>query len=652
MPSADNPPSLLSRLSPAVPVPIQSSNNGPHASKGPFGVSPASPPVGSPPPFVGSPSRASRSPRKGNHFPRGAGHGPAHIASLPEDVLQKAQPIPVERSTNSSRWASSPPGPAAVVASSPSAARSPAKRTSNFLPGSASPRDVPGPMSIASPNSRSAGPASPSGSNGSPALGQLESMISQMRTASVSPPSHLAASRSPPPRSTPASPPLRAATSPRSPNSWLSKSPSSFRAAAMMAGPSTSPLSASPKAPAPIASSSPSASAARTPKKVLGGRSKWAVAGDDEPDEHASVAELRKQQKESDIPLQTPAKAQNIQEARSSPQPAAQQIQNLKAEETGEDLSKTPTPSASAAFAGRSPQVAVAQAETDAKVDEVGAEDDEDDEDDAPSTSSRRGSISSSAGSDAPSQSSSHINWADDDDDELPTLDDWGIDTTSTYTPSELGDTSPTTTTTTTGSSTPAAAALPNLGSKRHPNRSHRSPPAPTNAKPLLPPQSTPRPPPIKPNGRLFASAARAATGAAADLPPHLAARGSPHAGKSAPVAATPPPPPPTERSWRDRAAGAGGPSPAAFSRLSGLPPPAARKAGAPAATGAAPSTPTAAAATASPTGKASSSRKSKKGKSRGGAKSAEAHIAHAPAGSSKSNAGGGGGGGGGSKWA
>ncbi|GAA5866365.1 hypothetical protein JCM3774_006634 [Rhodotorula dairenensis] len=648
MPSADNPPSLLSRLSPAVPVPIQSraADHGPHSSKIPFGSSPTSPPptlpVGSPP-FVGSPSRASRSPRKGNHFPRAA-PGAAHIAPLPDNVLQKSQPIPVGRSTNSSRWASSPPP---IASSSSPAARSPAKRTLNAQhpASSTSSRDVPGAVDISSPNRHHR----TSGSS-SPALGQLESMVSQMRTASVSPPSQLSAppiqqpSQHGSPRKTPASPLLGSTRSPRSP-SFLPKSPSSLRGMAMAANPPDLLLSQSPKSPAVSSSPGSHRDGTRTPKKpVLGGKSKWAVAGDDAPDEHASVADRRKQQQEQ-APLDGGASKQTSKNggetAKGAPRvPAAQQAQKVVAEAGSDDLSKTPTPSHPALFASRATRSPTVPADGAAPADEE--EDAEADTDAAESVSGRRSSVSSSVGSDAPSQSnSSHINWADDDlDDELPTLDDWGIDTTTTtstsYSPSEVaadarsssGLSSPSVT----GSSTPAAAAaavLPPLGSRRHhPARAHRSPPAPTNAK--LPAATAARAP-IKPNGRLFASAARAAIGSA-DTPPHLlAARNSP--GKAAPTPSLPPAVPPVERSWRDRAAGGGGgaagaghPSPVVFSRLSGMTgsPPPARKGGAAAATSSAspppPSPVAAAAAAASPTAPSSNkSRKSKKGgKSRG----------------------------------
>lgn len=579
MPSADNQPSLLSRLSPAVPVPIQAPN-GPGSSANDehiaFSRSPKSPPVGSPP-FVGSPSRSSRSPRKGSHFPRSGGQGPQHIASLPVDVLSKTQPIPVERSTNSSRWASSPP------ATSPPTARSPLKRQTP-LAVSSSPIYRAHLLGTSPPAAQRHG-AAPARSVEAGPVGQLGSMMAQMRTAStspsaptMSPPSVTASS---PPRRSPTSPALRPTASPRAVNGF--------------------PTAASPRdgeAAAPLSSVSPPKPVANPTKRVLGGRSKWARADDDEPDEHPSVADQRKQGRDGPADAApesgtTPKK----QTAEAVPMTRSERSVRSLAAEASEDLSKTPTPSA---------PVPPSLTESSAAQNLVKQEDEDDDVEEVGGTSSRRASVSSSTGSSAPSQSGSHLNWADDDDDELPTLDDWGIDTTSSYSqdePSEVSSPSVSPT---------SAPAMPPLGARRHSGRSRKSPPVVAKGLPPATPGSQPPRQAAKPNGRLFASATRAAT-AAPDTPPHLA-RGAatPGSNKGNSPAAAAVATPPTERSWRDRAAG--GPSTALFSRLSGMTPPSAGPGGAKA-----PSTPTGSAAAADSPAKGSASRRSKRGKPRSG---------------------------------
>ncbi|POY71317.1 hypothetical protein BMF94_5629 [Rhodotorula taiwanensis] len=604
MPSADSPqPSLLSRLAPRAdstpPVEISPRpHHGAH-SGGLFASSPASPPVGSPP-FVGSPSRASRSPRKGNHFPRQNAQPVPHIAPLPDEVLSRSQPIPVERSTNSSRWASSPP-----VSSPP--ARSPAKQGIP-LGTSSSPRSFGalGSTSPATRGSRAGGPASPpTGGRGS---GQLESTVAQMQTTSLSPPPGTTQAFSPP-RHAPPSPSFRAATSPHSPSA-LSHSPASNK----LPPPASNP--------------------GRTPKKVLGGKSKWAQAGDDEPDEHASVAERLKEEQLSPLPADLTPKKRTSDEAKVSPLPVlGRNVRELADSDAGvEDLAKTPTPAAPLARKEAEPAPPPAEVVTAA---EAQAED-TDDGSHPSSSESRRSSISSTASSSAPSQSGSHIDWADNDDDELPTLDDWGIDT-STYTAEEPAEAV---------ASTSPTPSMPPLGTRRHSGRSRKSPPVAARVLPpavgVAGPVHTPRAPPAKANGRLFASAARAATGAP-DTPPHLA-RGAPSNAKppSASVAT-----PPTERSWRDRGAGAG-PSPALFSRLSGMTPPAAtgptRKGGAGPTT---PKTAESSSASSPASVKSAASRRSKRGKARaGGAKAADAPAAAAAAAAPAPN------GKGGSKWA
>ncbi|BGO94648.1 hypothetical protein NBRC10512_004923 [Rhodotorula toruloides] len=544
MPSADSAPSLLSRLSPAVPLPGDFSSPSPAQ---PIAKSPthrptylASPPA---PSFLaGTPPKSSVSPRKGAGFSRSP-HAPPHIPALPADVLSKAQPIPANRSTRSSRWAASPP-------SSPPLARSPLSFGNRAQASGISPNGN---------NLSSSTGKTPTAS--SPALDQIEAMLSQLRTTN--------------PSSSPAKSPTIQSNFSQSPAPTIISHLTPSQPETQHESPAAAPANPYPPPPASVQSAQPEA----PKKKVLGGRSKWARAGDDEPDEFASLAEKE---------LHSGSKSKQEQEQK----PVVPSVQ-------GPIASVADKPTALA----RSPSVDTTApppvAESDSQADPPDQAD--------PSFSAspqRRPSISSTSSSSA--SQSHHIDWADDDDDELPGLDDWGIETTpATY-----------------DVSTPSAPAIPStslppsmppLGARRRSTgRSQKSPPQPSPA-PLPPvnrftaPPSptkgtprTPRGPPAKPPARLFASARAAALA----TPPHLAASAS---TPTTPMALAPHAAQTEEGSWRDRKPRTpGGPGSALFSRaFSGISP-------------AAGSPPTPVAAPVSPaTEAASKGRRSRGGKAR-----------------------------------
>ncbi|BGO99300.1 hypothetical protein RTBOTA2_000368 [Rhodotorula toruloides] len=542
MPSADSAPSLLSRLSPAVPLPGDFSEPSPAQ---PIAKSPTHRPtyLSSPPApsfLSGTPPKSSVSPRKGAGFSRSP-HAPPHIPALPADVLSKAQPIPANRSTRSSRWAASPP-------SSPPIARSPlsfGNRAQTFG---------------TSPNgnalSTSAG-KTPTAS--SPALDQIEAMLSQLRTTN--------------PSSSPAKSPTIQSNLSKSPASASMSQPTLPQPDTPHHSPPAPPANVPPPLAAPVQSAPPEA----PKKKVLGGRSKWARTGDDEPDEFASLAEKE---------LHSGSNAKQVAEEKPAAPPVLEPVGSV---------AERP---ASSARLPAGEKTAPPVVETESQADSPGQA-----EASFSASPQRRPSVSSTSSSSA--SQSHHIDWADDDDDELPGLDDWGIETT----PATFDTSTPPSPAV---PSTSPPPSMPPLGARRRSTgRSQKSPPQPSPA-PLPPgnrftaPPSptkgtprTPRGPPAKPPARLFASARAAALA----TPPHLAASAS---TPNTPTASNPAAQA-EEGSWRERKPRTpGGPGSALFSRaFSGISP----AAGSPATPAAVPVSPAAEAA--------SKGRRSRGGKAR-----------------------------------
>ncbi|GAA6004418.1 hypothetical protein JCM10207_000718 [Rhodosporidiobolus poonsookiae] len=349
----------------------------------------------------------------------------------PSSFGTNAQNIPTSRNASGSRWAASPPNHAGT---SPFARSPPVMRAGQ------------GAASSVSPGRMSLGGSPSSGS----ALDQIESMLAQIRTQSA------------------ASPPTKPSSSPYRSPSHLSTS-------------------------LPKVTLSPPAKAAGAGRQVMGGRSKWARAGDAEADDFPSVAakEAAAQKETPSLPPPVPVVAQP------APAPAA-----------------APPPPPSHPSPPEPPK---------------------------PFT-----------------PSSHHIDWADDDDDDaLPSLDDWGVDVEPTpFEPDPEPEPSP---------PPPAAAvsaapappqpSLPHIGGRRQ-----NAPAASGNAwraprLPRSPPSANPthlHPPPhlaFPPRQPSHAAPARAP-------PPHLAAAAAPPPPAPAPApapaptpkAAPRPIPPPTNR--------------------------------------------------------------------------------------------------------
>ncbi|GAA5915735.1 hypothetical protein JCM8208_005654 [Rhodotorula glutinis] len=575
MPSADTAPSLLSRLSPAPPYPaVSRSSPGrelpPHLQHAldndvrlgrspPTSSSfPASPPK--PSGLSSSPPKPSTSPRKGTLRSPQPG---SHLSSLPDDFLSRtAQPIPAARSTRSSRWAASPPTSPALggtssspqaVFGSPSSLRSASAATAAAAITSGA---TPIAIKLGSSPARSSG-LSPPRASASGALNQIESMLAQLRATPTSSPPKASTSVPKPSSSLPRHSPLVGATS----------VPPSVPAA-------VPPLPAAASAPVPA----PVAASTSPKKKVLGGRSKWARADDDEPDEFASVEEKDRRQQGALAGGETAAKDEPA-----SPAPPVPAV--APAASTASPPEPAPAPAAV-------PPSAPAPTPTP-----------------APPLLENRPSFAPSVATIRTETANAHLSWADDDDDELPDLDDWGIPASSLPPPSfdDLDEPAP--------RQPPWAStappqqqhqhSLPPLGARRrsHSNasgggggkhghghghgsgRQARSPPN-QHAQPphhaIRSPPTSPRAAaattqPLKPPSRLFASAARAATAGAAgagagagarELPPHVI----PHPAQAPSSSASAPPP----TKPRERMA----PSSALFSRLSGIGPPSAAGSG------------------------------------------------------------------------
>ncbi|BGP12648.1 hypothetical protein JCM10213_008786 [Rhodosporidiobolus nylandii] len=338
-------PSLLSRLSPAPSSHPSSRQNGdlheipPHLRGAPAAAADA---LSSSPPATLKPATSPSLRQNGFAAPHLNGH-----------AGQTARPIPARRPSSSSgingaSWRASASPPVAMARSPPLVRAG----TSPLLAG------------------KSSSPSSPrSGS----ALDQIEAMLSQLRTQKEATAS--------PPAGKPASLPRSNSTSTFSPPKPVRSTNGVYRPPIPSSPSPSAPSSAVPK-PAP----SPAAAAqAQAPKKqILGGRSKWARAGDAEADDYASVAEKEAAQREEG--KAAPA---------STPQPAAKKEELVPPIPV---VAPSPAPS---------PQLPSPTATPSASVF---------------STSTSHPTSHSVGG---------HIDWADadDDDDTLPTLDDWGVET-------------------------------------------------------------------------------------------------------------------------------------------------------------------------------------------------------------------------------
>ncbi|GAA5972289.1 hypothetical protein JCM11641_002393 [Rhodosporidiobolus odoratus] len=245
-----------------------------------------------------------------------------------------AQPIPTTGKTPGSRWGN---------AASPPARSPPVLRAGS------------GGLATSPPSSVILGKSS-SPTSGS-ALDQIEAMLSQMRTQST------AAAASPPLAS---SQPLGT-----SPSRWPTQ-------------PHHSPIPSAPSHSTPTPAPAKLAQPAK--KQILGGRSKWARAGDAEADNFASAAERAAAEGKEVVAAKKGDAEVEVQLA--PPIPPAQTIPAVAAPSTESPLLTSPAKPVS------QPRLQP-----------------------------------SSAG---------HIDWADDeDDDTLPTLDDWGVEPLATKTPEE-----------------------------------------------------------------------------------------------------------------------------------------------------------------------------------------------------------------------
>ncbi|GAA5961277.1 hypothetical protein JCM3765_002896 [Sporobolomyces pararoseus] len=474
-------PSLLSRLS---PLPIESRqpppsdhtliNNSPRERLNGPGDSQLSSSVSSNQSHSLTKSHTSRSfssPKKGKFGGPGS-----HLSSLPDEVLQRALPIPPSRSTTSSRWASSPPSRTHTV-----------KKGFSPLLQATNPSSSPPPISSTSPST-------------SPALQQIETMLSQLRTA-VSPsktstsssPSnrnHLASSSPSKVSHSPTKSLLSSSRSPARPDSFLSRSPSN-----------------------------------RPPEEIkrpaLGGKSRWARDSDEEPE-----------------PVEVPKKEQpsRVIKEGGGAEPGVSEDQAEILQSKVETEEKAPVP----------------QDATE------------------PTT------VPSSPAFEPSHVAPFHIDWAEDEEDALPDLDDWGV-TTDPFLPQPETETevvpepplSPTLSTTSTMSnrskrnrrrnSATSSTHPPPLPADPSSRFSQTRPPKPVTNRLFNSARAAALPPPVSP-----ASISTAPPHSAKQTPPHQRHRPTPDPTlKTHPSEAL-------DSNWRAKGPG---PSPALFSKLSGMRP-------------------------------------------------------------------------------
>ncbi|GAA5980461.1 hypothetical protein JCM5350_001507 [Sporobolomyces pararoseus] len=420
-------------------------------------------------------SRSFSSPKKGKFGGPGS-----HLSSLPDEVLQRALPIPPSRSTNSSRWASSPPSRTHTV-----------KKGFSPLLQATNPSSSPPPISSTSPST-------------SPALQQIETMLSQLRT--VGSPSKTSVSSSPSNRN------HLASTSPmKSPNkSFLSSSRSPARPDSFLSRSPSNGLTDGMKRPA------------------LGGKSRWARDSDEEPE-----------------PVELPKK-----ESTNHTAVVEKGVKPGVVEERVE-----------------APRVGV---ETEEKVV-------------VPQDAAESTTVPSSPAFEPSHVAPFHIDWAEDEEDALPDLDDWGVTTESFIPPSQPE----TDVTIPEPPLSPTLSTTSTMSNRSKRNRRRNSANSSTHPPPPLPSDhpssrfSQTRPP--KPvTNRLFNSARAAALPPppaspapnSTAPPPHSAKQTPPHQ-KHRPSALDPAlhkvhPSEAPDSNWRAKGPG---PSPALFSKLSGMRP-------------------------------------------------------------------------------
>ncbi|GAA5848381.1 hypothetical protein JCM3766R1_002329 [Sporobolomyces carnicolor] len=381
MPPANTAPSLLSRLSPLPidsrqsPQYVGSTVTSPSTRQRPEEAFLSTSTTSSQSHSLSKSQTSRASPRK----PKYGGGQNTHLSSLPDEVLQRGLPIPASRSTNSSRWASSPPSAAAASRAHP-------------VKKGFSPLIRPVDPAGSSPPPITASSTSPSTS---PALQQIETMLSQLRTTTGASPTKSVPSSSPgirapiaslSPSKVSASPTttktlLSSSRSPVRPDSFPLTSPSMHRGALDTSEEKLSTLSSRRRG---------AADAVKRP--ALGGKSRWARDSDEEP-EPVRFGSIDKGASNG-LAGQSPARAE-----RSDPQSRAARIapgagEGATRHESEFEPSRTANPhdgtaEVSPAIAPSSPAL-----EADHEV--------------------------------APF----HIDWADDDDDDaLPDLHDWGVTT-------------------------------------------------------------------------------------------------------------------------------------------------------------------------------------------------------------------------------
>ncbi|GAA6062866.1 hypothetical protein JCM10212_000788 [Sporobolomyces blumeae] len=530
-------------------------------------------------------SRSFSSPKKGSWSRSaaagGAGLASNHLAPLPDEVLQKAQPIPANRSTASSRWASSPPS-----------SSSPTMTTSSRFPSAHPVKKGFSPMlGPTHPTSSSPPALSSVAPSTSLALNQIEAMLSQLRTTPGSSPSH-PASISP------------SGTSPPISSSKIGSGPSPGRPSPFASGrevqASSSPTPAQappqPTSQAPEASRSPRKPSTRPPDPVkrpaIGGKSRWARDSDEEPEPVSiptkSSHETAKVAAVSNLSETKPREAAAA-ERQAGPVPAPVPPASSIKEAVGinEKSAQTST----------SPRRTFAPSLVPLDVPHPS---------DVQSNDSSSEAVPPSPPSFSPPPPSEpehhHIDWAEDDADELPDLDDWGVETfpiSTTEAEAGVHESEPPV------SPTLSSASLPSTRPRHRRRRSSsaKSPPLPASSAQLHAPPSAShhraaaKGPPPKPTNRIFNSArAAAASGGSASgsappagvaplarqppphqlpkqhqqTPPSLQARPlPPHLAQPKQTPPAPPQAPSAiDSNWRTKGPG---PSPALFSKLSGM---------------------------------------------------------------------------------
>ncbi|GAA5923525.1 uncharacterized protein JCM15063_003676 [Sporobolomyces koalae] len=477
-------------------------------------------------------SRSFKSPKSHNgpHSARVAAEAGTQLSSSPSRSLPRAQPIPPNRGTNSSRWATSPATTSPNNRIPPS---HPVQRGFSPVDSSAiAPESFP--TTIQSARKPTV-----------PALGQLEAAFSELRTGeSISEASRQDLHRFSSLFTASAMPSDALDPTPGQSSGPHSGNPQAFGPFSAAASPPQR-LSAS-KPHSPIVSQPArdrhdlSSGTQNAKRPALGGKSRWARDSDEEP-EPIAFPSVKQAQPEPLYPRTDVSALPSRQESESGKDRDVAQ-KNANVQETSL-ASKLAQPSSLAASPPPSPLPRSGQALSETPVA-------------APVT-----------------EPAHHIDWADDDDNELPDLDDWGIEMPPP--PAETVPVAPPSQPPVIAST--SAANNRTKASRRRRSLSAKTPIASSDLVQRVPPQTAPqgRPPPSGTN-RLFNSARMAAIPAAPaaplskQLPPHQ----KPQPNRSHEVTKPPPPVAPSrepamsETSWRAKSSG---PSSALFSKLSGM---------------------------------------------------------------------------------